>query len=52
MKMRVYLKDIVTFPPLFSSRQLVLKLRVLGKEKRREGRIKVLLLCFLFSLVP
>lgn len=52
MKMRVYLKDIVTLPPLFSSRQLVLKLRVLNKKERREGSNEVILLCFLSSLVP
>lgn len=52
MKMRVYLKDIVTLPPLFSSSQLVLKLRVLSKKERRERSNEVLLLCFLSSLVP
>lgn len=52
MKMQGYLKGIVTLPPLLSSSQLVLKLRVLGKKERREGSNEVLLLCFLFSLVP
>lgn len=52
MKMRVYLKDIVTLPPLFSSSQLVLKLRVLSKKERREGSTEVLFLRLLSSPVP
>lgn len=52
MKMRVYLKDIVTLPPLFSSGRLGLKLHVLSKKERREGSNEVLLLCLLSLLVP
>lgn len=52
MKMRVYLKDTVTLPPLFSSSQIVLKLRVLSKKERREGSNEVLFLRLLSPLIP
>lgn len=52
MKMRIYLKDGVTLPPLFSSSPLVLKLRVLSEKKRREGSHEVLFLPLLSSLIP
>lgn len=52
MKMQVYLKDIVTLPPLFSSSQLVLKLRVLNKKEGREGSDEVLFLRLLSPFIP
>lgn len=52
MKMRVCLKYTVTLPPLFSSRQLVLKLRVLSKKERREGSNEGLFLRLRASLIP
>lgn len=52
MKMRVYLIDAVTLPPLFSSSQLVLRLRVLSKKERREGSNEGLFLRLLSLLIP
>lgn len=52
MKMRGYLKAIVTLPPLFSSRQLVLELRVLNEKEGRKGSGEVLFLRLLSPLIP
>lgn len=52
MKMQVYLKDTVTLPPLFSSRQLVLELRVLNEKEGRKGSDEVIFLCLLSLLIP